>query len=348
MENQDLKQENQEKKEEKKKEKEKKEEKKEGKKEEKKDDKKEEKKEEKKEDKKHKKEKEEKKKEYKDFFLYFIIAHYTKTPLKIDCLEKKHAKDLETAKYDSLELKNEINVYYTIYKLKVTPSSGTKTLTLKFNLVEDDKNHFKSEIELKEFSHDTFFYDFIYSSEKYSKKEIINVRNILSHSDQFKIYLSYLEDDLNKEKNSPEIADLVLSTRKLLTIKVKEKEKGKDKEKENKYHDLSLYFFVFAASYENPIISKILSDFDLDKVNIKYSKELSQIEKRRISEILDKIENEPEIVLKHIENPEDKLTSKKDLFFFILCFRLFNERHKFETSLKNILTHEDTQNKNSK
>ena len=345
MENQDLKQENQEKKEEKKKEKEKKEEKKEGKKEEKKDDKKEEKKEEKKEDKKHKKEKEEKKKEYKDFFLYFIVANYTKNSLKIDCLEKKHAKDLETVKNDSLELKNEINVYYTIYKLKVTPSSGTKTLTLKFNLVEDDKNHFKSEIELKEFSHDTFFYDLIYTPEKGSKKENINVGNILSHSDQFKIYLSYLEDDPNKEKNSPEIGDLALSTRKLLTIKVKEKEKGKDKEKENKYHDLSLYFLVFAACYENPIISKILSDFDLDKVNIKYSKELSQIEKRRISEILDKMENDPEIVLKHIENTEDKLASKKDLFFFILCFRLFNERHKFETSLKNMLTHEDTQNK---
>ena len=167
MENQDLEQQNQEKKAEKKKEKEKKGEKKEAKKEEKKD----EKKEEKKEEKKHKKEKEEKKQEYKDFFLYFIIAHYSKTSLEIECLEKKHAKDLEVVKNDSQELEHEINVYYTIYKLKVTPSSGKKTLNIKFNLVEDEKNHFKSEIELKEFSHDTFFYDFIYSHEKGSKKK---------------------------------------------------------------------------------------------------------------------------------------------------------------------------------
>ena len=194
MENQDLEQQNQEKKAEKKKEKEKKGEKKEAKKEEKKD----EKKEEKKEEKKHKKEKEEKKQEYKDFFLYFIIAHYSKTSLEIECLEKKHAKDLEVVKNDSQELEHEINVYYTIYKLKVTPSSGKKTLNIKFNLVEDEKNHFKSEIELKEFSHDTFFYDFIYSPEKGSKKEKINVGNILSHLDQFKIYLNYLEDDINK------------------------------------------------------------------------------------------------------------------------------------------------------
>ena len=335
MENQDLEQQNQEKKAEKKKEKEKKGEKKEAKKEEKKD----EKKEEKKEEKKHKKEKEEKKQEYKDFFLYFIIAHYSKTSLEIECLEKKHAKDLEVVKNDSQELEHEINVYYTIYKLKVTPSSGKKTLNIKFNLVEDQKNHFKSEIELKEFSHDTFFYDFIYSPEKGSKKEKINVGNILSHLDQFKIYLSYLEDDMNKEKNSPEIGDLVLSTRKLITIKVKEK----DEEKE--YHDLSLYFEVFTSFYENPFISKILSHFELDKVNIKYSKISSQIEKKRISEIFDKLEKDPEIVLKYIDDPKDKLNNKKNLFFIILCYRLYNERQNFETSLKNILPNEDIQNK---
>jgi hypothetical protein len=79
----------------------------------------------KKQEKKHKKENEEKKQEYKDFFLYFIIAHYNKTSLEIECLEKKHAKDLEVVKNDSQELEPEINVYYTIYKLKVTPSSGT-------------------------------------------------------------------------------------------------------------------------------------------------------------------------------------------------------------------------------
>ena len=60
-----------------------------------------------------------------------------------------------------------------------------------FNLVEDDKNHFNSEIELKEFSHDTFLYDFTYSFEKESKNENINIRNILSHLDWFQNTFRY-------------------------------------------------------------------------------------------------------------------------------------------------------------
>jgi len=39
------------------------------------------------------------------------------------------------------------------------------------------------------------------------------------------------------------------------------------------------------------------------------------------------------------------LKNKKHLFFIILCYRLYNERQNFETSLKNILSNEDIQNK---
>ena len=221
-----------------------------------------------------KKEKEEKEKVYKDFFLYFIDAHSTETSVKIQCLENEHTQDLEKVKDTSVEMPDEKKVYYTIYKLKVTPTSGMESLKIKFNLADEGKN-FQAKIELTKFSHDIFFYDFIYSRQEGSEKEKIKIGEILSHLDQFRIYLNYLED-LKKEKDSPEIEDLALSTRKILFIKAKKDVKGKEVKK---YHDLSLYFMVFAACYKSPIISKILSDFYLDRVDKKYCKDLSEKEK---------------------------------------------------------------------
>ena len=286
------------------------------------------------------KEKENKTEVYKYFFLYFIEAHSTDTSVVIKPLEEDHTKDLEAVKNSSLETSDEKQVDYTIYKLKVAPTSGMKSLKINFNLLVDDEANFKSEIELKEFSHDIFYYDFIYSPEKGSENEKIDVGKILSHLDQFRIYLSYLKE-IKKEKNSKEIDDLALSTRKHLTIKVKEKGKGKGKD--NKYHDLSLYFMVVAACYESPSISKIISDFYLKRVNKKYFKNLSKEEKETISKIFNDLEKNPEPALNKIENPEDKVKNKRDLFFIILCFRLFNKED-FQQSLNNILNHNDTKN----
>ena len=289
------------------------------------------------------KEKEEKPKVYKDFFLYFIEAHSTETSVEIKCLEKEYTKELEKVKNASVKMPDEKEeVYYTIYKLKVTPISGMKPLKIKFNLVVDKEKNFQSEIKVKEFFHDIFFYDFIYSSEEGSGKETIDVGKILSHLDQFRIYLSYLKD-MKKEENSSEIEDLALSTRKHLTIIVKEKEKNK--KVDNKYYDLSLYFIVFASCYKSPIFSDILSDFRLSRVDKKYYKKLSEEEIKKISDLFNELEETPGLVLNDNGKSKDEFKKKKiNLFFIILFFRLFNEED-FQKSLKNILIKEDTEKK---
>ena len=292
-----------------------------------------EKKEDKKEDKKHKKE------EYKDFFLYFIVASYG-NPLEIKSLENKYCTNLEKLQEKDFYLKNDIKIFYILYRIKITPKKGMNSLTLKFKIIYSEENFFFSEIELKEFFQDIFYYDFDYYVEnniKKGKKHSDAIGPNLTHLDQLKIYLSYLKDDLNLAQNSPEMANLLLSTRKIMIIKEKEKDKKKD------YLDLSLFFLAFCSFYENQEILNLLSDFNLDKINKEFSRNkiFSHNEIEDLSEIFDKLENNPDIILKNVTNDEDKIKIKENIFLIILCFRLFNEIYKFGNSLSNILLNED-------
>ena len=63
-----------------------------------------------------------------------------------------------------------------------------------------------------------------------------------------------------------------------------------------------------------------------------------------ISEIFDELETKPESVLNHIKNDKDKLIRKKELFYMILCFRVYNKKD-FQKSLQNILKDDNTSKK---
>ena len=293
-----------------------------------------------------KKKKEEKKNEIKEIFLYFIEAHSDNYTLKIELSDDKHdnkyAKELTKIKEIFLDTK-EIN---TINKLKISPPPGTKSLKLRFKLIDTEKNiNFKAEIELKEFSHDVFFYDFDYTPEKAHKNEIKEPNPVLTHPQQFKIYLNYIQENDEMEKKSPEITNLVLSTESLLIIKKKKKDKDKGKEKVNEFYDLCLYLLVFTASYENPVIINLLNKFDLKYINYdNFKNTLEGEDVENISIIIDKMEDDPESILKNVENEEDKKKCKAHLLFIIYCHRLFYEINKIQSSINNILKNEDVEN----
>ena len=90
------------------------------------------KKEDKKEEKKDEGKKEKKKKVYKDFFLYFIETHSGDSSLNITLEENKHANEFEKIKEEPIDYLENFN--YTINRLKIIPSSGMKSLKLKFKL----------------------------------------------------------------------------------------------------------------------------------------------------------------------------------------------------------------------
>ena len=93
-----------------------------------------------------------------------------------------------------------------------------KSLKLKFKLNSSEGNEFVADIELTEFSHDFFLYDFEYSiPEQKPKKKNKNYGCNLSHLQQFKLYLDYI-DEVDFEKKSSAIENLVLSTKKLLIL----------------------------------------------------------------------------------------------------------------------------------
>ena len=288
-----------------------------------------------------KKDKKGKKDEKQEIFLYFIEFPPEDCSLNLELVENKHAKDLEEVKNDSLDY--EENSKYIIYKLKIISPSGNKSTKIKFKLKDPDnkENNFKTEIEVKDYSHDLFYYDFNYLPEKTHKKDKILPGKILPHHQQFKIYLNYIEEKFEEEKKSSGISNLVLSTKNSLIIKGKKKEK--EKEEEIKYYDLSLFFSVFISCYQNPIISILLSEFELGNVNINYrSLKLSIVEIDNMKNNFDNLEKESEIILKNIEEKE-KLKCKTSLYFIIICFRLFLDKEKLKESLNNILKMEDIQ-----
>ena len=295
-------------------------------------------KEKKEDDKKEKKRKKDDKKQ--DIFLYFIEFPPADYSLNLELVENKCAKDLEEVKNDSLEYEG--NSKYIIYKLKITPPSGNKSTTIKFKLKDPDNkdNNFKSEIELKDYSNDLFYYDFNYLPEKSHKKDKKLPGQILPHLQQFKIYLNYIEEDFEEEKKPSGISNLILSTKNSLKIKYKKKEKEKGEEE---YYDLSLFFSVFISCYKNPIISVLLSEFELGNVNINNgSLKLSSVEIDNMKKNFDDLEKESEIILKSIEADEkEKLKYKTRLYFIIISFRTLIDREKLKESLNNILGKED-------
>ena len=118
---------------------------------------------------------------------------------------------------------------------------------------------------------------------------------------------------------------LVLSTKKLLILTYIKKEKDKDKEieKVKEYYDLSLYFSVINACYENQIISELLYEFKLNIFDIeKKQSNLSNIEIENMRNTFNKLEKDPEIALKYFKNEGEKVKPKAHLFFIIICFRL--------------------------
>ena len=264
----------------------------------------------------------------KEYFLYFVETHPEDIKLNIDLIENKHAKDLEKIKEESIKVLEEAK-YYTLNKVKITSSQDLKSLEIKFKLTDSNDNKFKSEIKLKDFPHDIFYYDFNYTPEKGSKK---NYRNNLSHFEQFKIFLNYLENDLNLEQPSDEFNNLLLSIRKKLIIK--------EKIKEIEYYDLSLFFLAFGILYDNESILKILKDFELKKIKLDSSNYLSNSERDKISANFDKLENDPKLILKK----DDKMKYKPELYLIILCYRLFLKNGKFHESLKIILKDEENKN----
>jgi hypothetical protein len=76
----------------------------------------------------------------------------------------------------------------------------------------------------------------------------------------------------------------------------------------------------------------------MEKIKLDVPNYLSNIEKNKISENFDKLENDPKLILKK----DDKMKYKKELYLIILFYRLFLKNGKFSESLKNILKDEET------
>ena len=288
-----------------------------------------------------KKEKDEKNRKGKEFFLYFIVANYSNSIPNIELIKNKYSKNLKAVRADSL--KNDLYGVYTINRLKIIPTLEMKDLTIKFKLLVDEKSNYNAEIQLKEFSHDYFFYDFKYEISNNKENDCyqkINTDYIkLNHHQQFMIYLNYIEDEFNMEMKDSLLKSLILSTKNLLIIK--EKIEGKDKLVE--YYDFSLYLTVFTHSYETSIFLDLLKEFELKYLDIKYmALDLNRLDIEKIKYVFNKIEKDIEKIFKELENLENNTKYQANLYFIILVFRQFYEKENFQKTLNNAIKNKDT------
>ena len=303
------------------------------------------KKEEKHKDKKEEKKDEDKKikKKEKEFDLYFIQANRSNSLINIELEKNKYADGLNKVKLDLFD--NELSGSYTINRLKIMSTSGMKDLTIKFKLLDTDNNNYKAEIKLNEFSHDYFLYDFKYELVKKKRNDIMQIDSndiILNHYQQFKIYINYIEEILNKDNKDSLFKNLILSTKNLLI----KSEKSKGKDESIKYYDFPLFFIVFTYCYETSIFLDLLKEFELKYINIKYRESyLSVIEITKIQDIFSKIEKNTENIFEKIEKEKDKDNAKykANLFFIILIFKYYYDKENFQRTVYNIIKNEDTQ-----
>ena len=282
-----------------------------------------------------------KEKESTEFFLYFIEYYFNGSSLNIELIESKNAKELEIVKEGISP--NENNLNYIIYRVKIL--ANTKKDSIKIKLISKLNKKYKAEIKLNELEYDTFYYDFNQFNDNSLNNNKSSGYNV-SHLQQFKLFLNYIEESIHKEKRGSKIYSLVLSTTKLFIVKEKkEKDKVKKKEKELQFNEFSLFLLVFKECYERKIIIKFLSEFELNKVDkYKISKDLSLQEIAKIKLIFDNLENDPEIYLKYIEGKDNKMEKKIHIYYIIICFRLIFDKEKVLNSLNNILKNEDIQN----
>ena len=275
----------------------------------------------------------------KEFYLYFIQANCSDSLFNIELEKNKQAEDLKKVRVDLLN--NDLDGAYIIYQLKIMPNLGIKDLTLKFKLTGDNEINYNAEIKLKDFSHDCFFYDFKYEPVK-KKKNDIQIDNYaikLNHYQQFKIFYNYIEDGFNKKKKDSLFAALFKSTKNLLILK----EKNNEKNKQVEYYDFSLFLTFFSYSYENSIFLDLLKEFELKYLEIKYmALDLNHLDIEKIKERFNKIEENTENIFKELENLDDKIKYKANLYFIILVFRQFYEKENFQKTLNNFIINEDT------
>ena len=251
-------------------------------------------------------------KEY--YYIYFNEIHDISKEIKIEISN-------EYREYNTLEIfdgKNPFQSIYNsntvlkIYRFKLYPDLVEQNKDIIIHVEQLDKNvEFNLNLENIDIHKDYFEYDLYQKA-----KEIDFIKT--SYEQQFEIYINFIQNVLNKNENSKENEELILSTLRLFS------------EKNSKY---SFYFYmlIFKKCLNTPILQKFILLFDPEKI-----KEISDFPEKEIIEIKTLVDiylNKKKEIIIDDETQKQKII--KEFYFIIFCFYNFYDRNSVKIMLDN-------------
>ena len=218
-------------------------------------------------------------------YIYLIESHQKDEKVKL-YLAKRHT---ELEQLEEIQ-KIDFSFYYdiTMYRFKIYPNKSPKfqknqeKFEIIIKLLDFENNKFEKIITNLIINQDNFLYDFKFdTSRKLFKKRIPPVSLDIPHYTQFELYLNYLKNNENLNKDSTQINSLILSIQKEFQNDLK--------------LDLIEYLLVFKECNSSESIKNQLIIFEPDKINVNGNKE--EDKKIKIKNMVDAWEKNPDIIL---------------------------------------------------
>ena len=177
-------------------------------------------------------------------FVYFIVSHDNGKKYKIDLPEEYEGKD----SLEKIIQKKFNELFSEIYRFKIIPGTLKKGEDQKYQVIilaeDEEGNKHQCIIKFDDETKDYYEYDF--------KVEEIDFK-LLSHEEQFEIYVEILRKIFHKDISTLENENLIFDTKKFFG------ERGKKL-------DFSFYLSIFLESFSTKYVKELLLIFKPDKI----------------------------------------------------------------------------------
>ena len=249
-------------------------------------------------------------------FIYFIEVHDKSRNYKL--ILNPEIKSIETEILEEKEFSfNLYNYIYKVHRIKILKEIPEFELSVQFKEEGENENIYERKIKKDEILLNTshiFLFNFQPVDKNQKKCFTTNFSDEypLSYFEQFKIYLKILKEKFKIDRNSKECQDCMKYTMKIL-IQIK--------------YEFIFYLSVFAECFDTEIINELLKIFKTEKLST--FSEFSNEELNNLKEIINKITQEPNLVLEKII-PDERPTAKTTLNTIILIFDLKFQKEKLK------------------
>ena len=252
-------------------------------------------------------------------FIYFIEIHDKNRDFESHLINNSGiiSSETEILEQKNFSFQNQFNYIYKVHRIMILIDSQEFELSVQFKEKRINDNNYERKIKNDEIIKDTS-HSFLYNFQPIDKnKKICFSKNSsneypLSYFEQFKIYINILKEQFKGDRNSKEFHDCIEYAMNILN-KIK--------------YEFTFYMPVFVQCFDSKIVGKFLEIFNTK--NLTSLGELSNEEIKNLEEILNRIEQEPSLVLEKIEK-EDRGPAEIILYTIILIFDLKFQKEKLK------------------